>query len=347
MQDRDSLLQAYYKINHFDTKEVSSLVDSIHAYLEENGPDIKVEILLHALKTRIDIDLNNNFTSACTTAKFVVDNLQDKDWDIHELDLLTGIIGYIESFPLTMTLLNKALEINERKFKDSKNYDYRRYRLFFTICWRITRAKFFDNVEPRALKNLFDMYFNKAIKLCEKLNFFAPRTVLLVNTAIFDEDPVKIVEYLKALETTGDEFWITAAKDDVAEYVRHLRDKVDTPLYNYVVGWQIKKRRIELGLKTRDLADITDIPQTQINEVERGEKGVSIPRLFSIAYALKVEDLAYFFGKPSDAQPVITTDLQTHQMVQLMTLMSEPEKEYMVNLAKGYIEVSKKKKNQK
>ena len=130
--------------------------------------------------------------------------------------------------------------------------------------------------------------------------------------AIFEEDAKKILDCINAIEKTKDEYWITVVKNKVAEYTKHLGDNVTTTLKNYVIGWQVKKRRQELGITSMDFADMIKTNQNIINKIERGNSGVSQKRLYAIAAALSVNDIGYFLGGPINRTTDIYLDLISH-----------------------------------
>ncbi len=51
----------------------------------------------------------------------------------------------------------------------------------------------------------------------------------------------------------------------------------------------LKARRIELGLTQQQLADKLGVKQSNVSQIESGEKGLSIPMLLRYCKALKLE----------------------------------------------------------
>jgi len=341
MQKRDSFINEFYKLKDYDLKVIEPLIDNIDAYLATNGPDTKLELLLCALKTQQELVLQNDFIKACDIAKPVVDILQDADWDLFELDIFINVLGRIESYELTLALIKKAHNILDSKFSDLEVYDYMKLKIYATSSARHLRAKFYDNADPQKIKEMFNTCANSAIKICEKYEYLTFRTVQLAWRAIFEEDVDKIFDCIRAIEDTNDDYWITVVKNKVVEYTKHLGEKVTTKLKNFVTGWQVKKRREELGLSTLDLADMIGSGQTTINQIERGGTGVSHKRLIVIAKALAVDDLAYFLGGPINRAPIVATDIHIHHMVQIMNSLSESGRELLVEQAKLFAKYNK------
>lgn len=70
-----------------------------------------------------------------------------------------------------------------------------------------------------------------------------------------------------------------------------------------LVGGQLRKRRLELGLSQLRVAEAIGVTFQQIQKYERGSNRVVASRLYDLANALKVP-LEYFFA---EAQPDIST----------------------------------------
>ena len=338
MQNRDGFINAFYELQNYDLKVIEPLIDSIDAYLATNGPDTKLEFLSCALKTQREIVLNNDFIKACEIAKSAVDILQNTDWDLFELDIFIILLDRIESYELATAMMKKAHDMLDSKFRNLEFYDYTKFKIFAASSERHLRAKYYDNADPKKIKEMFDACINSAIKICEKYKYLTFRTVLIAWRAIFEEDVKKIFDCISAIEDTKDDYWITVVKNKVVEYTRHLGDNVTTKLKNFVTGWQIKKRRKELSMSTIELADMIDSSQTTINQIERGIGGVSQKRLYKIAKALAVEDLLYFMGGPiRRATTIVAMDVHTHHMVQMMSPLSDKDKGHAVELLKVFI----------
>jgi len=335
MQNRDGFINAFYELQNYDLKVIEPLVDSIDAYLATNGPDTKLECLSYALKAQKEILLNNDFIRACEIGESAIDILQDADWDLFELDIFILVLGRIESYELAIAMMKKAHDMLDSKFSDLEFYDYMKYRIFSVSSDRHLRARYYDNADPKKVREMFDICVNAAIKICEKYNYLTFRTIQLTRRAIFEEDVKKIFDCISAIEDTKDDYWIAVVKNKVVEYTRHLGDNVTTKLKNFVTGWQIKKRQKELGISTIELADMIDSSQTTVNQIERGHTGVSQRRLYKIAKALAVEDLSYFMGGPiRRATTIVAMDVHTHHMVQLMSSLSETGRKLLLEQGK-------------
>ena len=75
----------------------------------------------------------------------------------------------------------------------------------------------------------------------------------------------------------------------------------------HVVGKRIRKRRSELKLSLRDLAQQTNLTASFLSQLERGITNSSFKSLQRIADALKVP-LLYFLSDQSNASPVVRAE---------------------------------------
>jgi len=336
MPNRDSFIAEFYKLQNYDPKTIGPLIDKINKYLATNEPDTKLELLSCALKTQKEMMLDNDFIKAWELAKPAVDILQDADWDLFELDIFLIVLMRIESYELALDMIKKAHDVLDRKFPDTEHFLYRKYKIFSSSSARHLRAKFYDNPDPKKVKEMFDTCVDSSVKICEKYNYLKLRNVQLTYRAIFDEDVSKILDCVRAIVATEDKYWIAVIKNKVAEYTRNLGKNVTTKLKNLVVGWQIQKRRKELGIKTAKFAEMIGSTQVLINQIERGDSGVSQRRLYEIAQVLGVDDLAYFLGGPVNRP----TDTYVDQIEYMISPLSDKKKKYAVELIRVYVESS-------
>ena len=336
MKNSDSLIKTLYQLDYSDLNAIDDLIGSIAAHIAIHGPDPKLELALHVTKARKEDELNNGFDKVCAAAQIVVDMLKDQeDWDINEFDMFCTVLGRIESYELTIAMMEKCLDMLERNFKNLPHYEHRKGLIYGEMTWRLVRAKYFDNVNPQELKKLFDTCVKSAIKIWEDLGRIELRTAVLVREAIFNQDATEILECVRAMEITRDKYWIKSSKDEVVEYVRFLGKNVTADLHNFMFGWQVKKQRIALGIKTIDFADMIGSSQTVVNEMERGGKGVGTERLYAIADALQVHNMSYFFGQPLISSSAVANDADIYQVVQLMTDMPVRDRKLGLTLIKG------------
>jgi len=325
--------------NKYD--KIDEMLHSLEAYISENEYDVQVELILHMFRTYKIAHTSNCFEDICEVAAPVFELLKTTDWGYIELYVLTTAIIYTPHHTISEDFKNEALDILDDDFCDHKDYDRLKSTLHLNLSMRHLRAKYHDGADPQDVKVLFDQCFDVALSIYEKRGRVTLRTILLLRKAIFDGDCNKILEYLDALEATGERALRQITQDDMIEFLHLLGDRITKPLQNFLIGHQIKKRRKELGMGTLDFADAIGSTQTVVNGFERGDKGIGGPRLHKIAKVLNV-DMAYFYGDESKKYTGAVTDITTHKISQLVSELPEADKEYILELTRGYIKHKKK-----
>jgi len=332
-------------LNNFASAEekiLSERINGLEAYISENGYDAELQLILCTYRVFMADNVENDHKKSLDAAAPAFEILQDRNLGWFELRVLGGIIDHYSSYTKCYELMQEALDVLEDKFSDYRNYDYNRFRFYFCLTLRLIRARYHDVGDPADIKTKFDHCVKEAIALCQKHGWLTLRTVALTRQAIFYADSDKILECMAALKDTKDKEWIRTTNDEIVENFKNLKTNITPALKRYIIGVQIQKRRKELGLTTRQLADALDAGVGLINEYERGAKEPGVERLILLADILKV-DFSYFYGSPNAEETNATTDIATHKMVHLMSNMSETEKEFVINIAKGYIKLKKTK----
>jgi len=338
MQSKEHFINAFYGVESRDIAALNSLIGDIETYLIEEDSDIQLKLILHTLYAYVADNTADDFKKCCEAAAPIIEILRKGEWELLELDILVSVLGYIASYSLTVELAQKALSILSKKFANIKHYELKRLRAYFNLSQRLLRAKCFDKVNPQELKAFFDQCVNSAIAICEKKGLTTLKTVLRVRIAVFYGAYNDILNGLKALEDTKDESWIKAAKDEVAGYLYHIDSdsKLSTKMHNFVVGHQIRRRRMERGMSTLDFADAIGSSQSAVNEFERGAKGVRGKRLQDIAKILDV-DISYLHGDIKKKSADVVTDDKTQTINHLLSNMCDAEKQHVLDFICSFI----------
>jgi len=337
MHTKEDYTNQYLNFSSNDKENVDALISGLETYISENGCDLQLELILYAYrKYKVD-DLENCYEKACEAAAPVFELLENTNWGWLEIQVLACVIGHVPYYTMGEKLVQQAFDILDNKFADHEYYEFTKFRFYMNFTLRLLRARYYEATNPADIQAKFDQCLQQAISFCEKNNYITFRTVLLVRQAVFYGDSNRILECMDALKVTGDKMWIRTTKDEVVEYFQCLGGNVTTDLKNLIVGWQIYKRRKELGMSTSQLADAIDATSTSaINLYERGERGVGTAKLCKVAEVLKVS-IFYFFGGIGTESAHAITDIPTHIMGQFMAQMSEREKDFMLEMARNLI----------
>jgi len=344
MMSKNHLISEFYNIRGNDIAKMDKLIAEIEANISKKEPDAQLQLLIHSLEAHKEELSGSNFATICKTVTPILDILQHIVWGLLEIDVLSFSINHIESYQLTIELMKKAIALLDSKYNRDEHTAARRFLFYFNISLRLLRAKFYDALTPEEFENLEELFehcINQAISICEEKSsfngFITYRTVLLTRQAIFHGNADKVLECIHALRNGDDKAWLKTTSDEVVEYCKFMGRNVTTTMKNFMVGYLMKKRRVEIGMTTAELADAVGASQTNINEIERGANGVSGKRLIAVAQVLGVE-ASYFLGNTQPQNSV--QDITTHKLLQLMQQMNKQQKEFVYNMAKQFMQVT-------
>ena len=293
MINKKWLIAEFYNLKGNNPDEVEELIAEIENYLEKNKPDVQLQLLLCSLKAHRD-DLNNVDTlKICEAITPVISTLQDIEWGLLEVDILSMSLKYIKPYQVMIEMFDKAIALLDGKYAKDEETIGRKLHLYFNASYGAIREKFYERINPAELRKFFTHCINEAIAICDEKGLTTYRLVLLIRQAIFYQDADKIVEHMNALRTTKDKAWIKTTSDEIVEYCRSMSRKMTTALYNLMLGHLIKKRREEIGMTKREFARAIGAITTTVDGFERGFRGVLAKRLSIIAEVLGV-DKSYF-----------------------------------------------------
>ena len=337
MSMKNYYIDRFLSFKSDEKEELGELITNLETYMAENGHDVQLELILHVLKVLKEGYHASSFNDCCKVAAPIFKLLETVDWGWLELQVLASIIGYMPNYKMVVELKQKAFDVLDKNFANHKHCKSTKMRYNFSLSLRLLRARYYENPDPEEIEAEFDQCINEAITTYGKWGFEALKTVLLVRKALFYGNSDDVVTYIYALQKTKDKVWLATTKDEVVEYFQALGDNLNTDLKNLAIGHQIRKRRKELRLKVRDVATAIGTATSVVYEFESGARGISNTRLCSVAQILKT-DMAYFFGGSDKKVPDAVTDATTHKVVQLMSNMSEQQKEYIIGFVREFIQ---------
>jgi len=336
MHNKEYFVNEYLNSSSKDMEKVDELISCLEAYISENEYDMQLELILHDYRTYKAGVIEDCYEKSCKKAAPIFELLQATDWDWLEIQILASAIGYVPYYTMGWELMQKAFNMLDNEFSSHKSRNFTKFRFHMNFTLRLLRARYYDDTDPGDIQTKFDHCIQQAIAFCEKNDYETFRLVLLVRQAVFYGDADKILEYIDELRATEDKVWIRTTTDEVVEYFQRLGRNITTSLKNLIVGWQVYKRRQALGMSTRELADAVDMSVGNINTVERGVRGVTYANLCKLADVLNI-DISYFYAETDTRPANVITDATTHKIVQLLSKMSEHEKEYLHAFIKDFI----------
>jgi len=344
MKTKEQFISQYLEYRSDDVEQADKLINILSSYITESWFEtpLDLERILQVVRTYREENISNSFGKRCEATAPILEMLSAANWGLHEIQILASVIGHTPHHKISKDLMQEAFDVLDDEFYDSEYYEATKLIFYFNLSLRLLRAKYYENIDLQDVNNTFDDCVESALSICETMNFITYRTILLVRKALFYGNCKKITEGLDALETLGDKKWIKATQDEMVEFLYRMGDRLTTPLFNFMVGYQIKRRRKELGVSTIDFADAIGSSPTAVNEFERGDKGVRGTRLCEIAKLLQT-DIAYLYGDLSKRPVNTITDIKVHTACNLMSNLSDIDKDFILGFLRDFIKLNNKK----
>jgi len=317
-----------------NTKKVGKFITKLENFLAEE-PDDELTLVLCSLKVNTADDNFQGFKKCCEMASPIFDILQSTvDWGYIEFYALSVSIGYSTDFSKTLEFFQEALEVlSYEEYLDDTRYRSVRINMHFNFILRILRARYYDpNADIAQLQKLLKQSYDYIMERSRNKNL-PYKDMLEVYRAVLENKLEEVEEGLDILSKLIEREWYNITKHSIMDLVALMNGEMSKPLARLLIGHQMRKRRIELGLSISDLAEILGWESTAVAGAERAADGVSMQRLRKVAQALGVT-LEYFCGDESQVyedDPFITT-------VRAYTRgASDADKEFILSHTKLYM----------
>lgn len=338
---KETLVKSFLSLESTATKECDKLITRIETFASTK-PDTELTLIVNLLKaTRADNKLLK-FEDCCAIAAPVFEILDNTThWGYIECYVLTIAIGYCYDFDRTYALFQEAIDVlDSDDYVNDSRYKSLRTNLHINLTLRIARARYYDlTLKYDRLQGLFKQSYDYMMETFKRKNL-PQQYVLEARRGIF-ENNMKLVEAaLNKLAEIKERKWYRVTKDEIMESLLIMGDvEISKPLSRLLIGFQIRKRRNELGITVEGLADMTGFEETTITAIERAAEGVSLQRLNKIARALQV-DISYFCGDESGIR-ARKTDKFIQSMETLMHDATDEDRNFIYSMAKSYIGAKK------
>ena len=314
-----------------DSRDTDRFIIKLEKYLDAKESDAQLTLILLSLKTiKADSD-QQDFLKCCAIAAPIFEQLEvTTNWGYLDFYILASVIGYHSDYNKTHELFQEAIDVLEDKeYVNDLKFKAMVTVLHINITLRMIRAMYFEpQVNKKALAASFKHSYKYAMDWCTRKNL-PFQYVLQVRRGIF-ENHIELVDTgLSKLHELGEKKRYKTTKDEIVEYLFYMDDELSQPLERYLIGYQLRKRRKEIGMEAIDIAIALDSDQNTITAIERGEYGISIARLKKISKILGV-GAAYLLGdesqKPEDTDPFIL------KVKARMTKATESDKDAAIKL---------------
>ena len=331
---KETLINEAMVLKSGNSKKAEKFIMKLEKFLTEE-PDDELKLILYTWRTVVVDDNLQGFKKCCEIASPIFDILQSTvDWGYVEFYTLSAAIGYNTDFKKTLEFFEEALEVlSYEEYVNDTGYRSIRIALHCNLCLRILRAKYYDpNSDIAHLQKLFKQSYDYVVERSRHKNL-PYKDMLEVYRAVFENTLEGVEEGLDTLSELIDRKWYNIAKHNIMDLVALMDGEMSKPLARLLIGHQMRKRRIELGLSISDLAEILGWENVAVGAIERAADGISMQRLRKVAQALGVT-LEYFCGDESQVyedDPFITA-------VRAYTRgASDADKEFILSHTKLYM----------
>ena len=318
-----------------DINGFNEVIENVEIYLDKNGLDTQLELVLHMARVRKLDCLGMNRESLFDAGKPAVELLQTIGDDFFEIESIATMLCFVESYELVKKLMEKALNALNTNLVSHERCEATKLIVFCNVSYRLLYSRFYDNEDPKGVATIFNHCTESGIALCEKMGADALvlRTILLVRQAVFYEDFAELDETLLALKHLDNRQAFTGMLDDIAEFYHKMDTAPPTDTIHLLLGHQIRTRREEIGLSREELATRVGMGMDSLRAVERGTRGFSMSNFMACAKALGI-DYNYMLGNLSTHPQNISEDPKTREILTLMSALSDRGKSHLLEYTK-------------
>jgi len=354
-ETKKGLINDYKQLHGNKTDEIGCLAQRVKSYMNENGEDSDLLLLLQLLTLMLEVVNSRNITKCRTLAEPIVEALENKQTlEMFDVSILCAAISYAKH-EIAMKLADKALPLLDTPIEHEEiRKSYKRvlcanltYAISLAFCYDISPA---DIDMAAEVRGYFYHYMAMAEEVYQDKEHELARTMLSVRKALFDGDYDTVDNSIVKLRQMREYEWLSLACDEVTTFVSHRPYAATTKTLQYIIGHHIKKRRTQLRLSASALARLIGSTTTiqTISDYECGRKGFSYLVLYRIARALDVS-IGYLFGECSlDGEALNSAPIPTfamsqdkHHLLKLMEDVPPHIEQYVLKIVSGLLELHK------
>jgi len=327
---KEQLTKEFFAFKMAKDPNTYKLIVRLEKYLLKE-PDAELTLFLYVLRTFQADNDQQEFVNCCAIASPIFEHLENTtDWGYTEFYILSMMIGYHSDYGKTRELFQEAMDVlNDGEYTDDPKFKSLCTIMNFNLTLRMLRAKYIDSgVDKDELESSFMRSYKHVIDVCVPKNI-PLQYALQTRRGIFENNLKFVEDGLSKLSELGEKKLYKTTKDEIAEYLVFMDEELSKRLSNFVLGYQVRKRRTELNMTTLDLATALNTDQPSVNAIERGDDGVSVDRLKKLCRILSV-GAGYFFG--DDTKKDESADPFIHAIRACMNGTTDSDKTFVVNL---------------
>ena len=310
---KEQLIEEFHSIdgNH-QTAKIHALLSNISIV----APTLDFDTDLENIRTTLEVwdanFKNESYETLKTLAQPIFDYMESEPhWSFLDICLLSSVIAHAKTLEGAEMLTQKALATMEEKYLEEKKYWSYRFVIQFNMISRIVRARFQPDIpgeektDIERLKELMGKYFPYVIQVCKDYDLKLYRHIAGIRQGLFQANYKKVECCLARLKVVlkGQspivKRLLGSIMDEIVTYHIFLGIGMTEQQLRYVIGLNIRKRRMRLDISREALAAQLQVGAKYIAGVEQGHKNATGIQLYTIAYILGVDMNYIYYGEQS------------------------------------------------
>lgn len=342
---KELLVEAFYKIsgNH-ETAKIHALINNIDNFASSLDFDTDLKNMRTVLHVWLSDFNNDSYETTQEFAQPIFDYLdKNPEWSFFDITILYCVVAHTKILKTAHELTQKALAIMDDKYDHEDLYWTSRWTIQYNILPRIVRARYYPDVkgEPKedleTLKEMFEQYLAYVYKACDDYDLYMAKLITSMRQSAFEGNYAKVESALQKLKTYLNDKGpvairiFTTTLQEVMNYHRYLGSTLSEKQLRFIVGLNIRKRRLAIKMSRADLAAILKTGADYIGGIEQGHKNPSMLHLYRIADALGVDMNYLYYGEHSftegfDLKPI------DEKLAEFLSTLTIKEKQKFLSL---------------
>jgi len=274
--------------------KVKEMKDKLSQYLLDYGDDdMQIKNTLLVLDTFVDEAVNDNYETAKNIAEPILKSLSNANkLDFYDIRILATVVDYAGSTDKTYKLAERLLKALER-YSGEERYLHIKRAIHMNVLVRLQRAKakYFDSddlISPKELERRFNKHFDAIMEICDIGKFPIHKAIAIIRKGLFYESNKITNKGFEELEKTGQEEVYEMMRRHAENFAFFVGTHLSRFKHAKILGANVRKRRKEMLLTHKKMAEALGISVAYVGLIERGERTPSVPLLQRICDLLNI-----------------------------------------------------------
>lgn len=330
LHDRNAIIEDFFALGgNYDRDAFEAVMLRLQSYVKANGSDSQLDDIAILLDLYKNENERKSLASSCKMAEPLINKITALDkWSFYDLRVLGVLVGFAKTYKDSHDLVKLALSAM-REYEHEEKYLRRKLAIHGNFTTRLLRSRYFEEDENKYLsedefEKAFNDHINEGLRICQAKNLPVQELFLRIKKGVFDKDYDTVDKYLDKLKEHGKGLH-ELIQGSVNEYNVLVGNAISTHQFNIMVGRNIRAIRKFRKMSTDDFAHEVGVSPTFINQVERGEKGISCHNLYKIANILDVKYEMLFQSGDISTLLGIEIEAQRHELFAMLAKMEKED----------------------